>query len=132
MGHVFVARGDLRRFVCHAALLPGTDDAGPGITEGWLDDARIAAAFDQRGRLLEPRPVGGSGRLWLTEATLANGASVHLLNSGAGPTTPDAWYLDGMRAYVEALVTHPPTAASPDRESAGRRAARRDRRGRSS
>ncbi len=48
MGHVFVARGDLRTFVRHA-YLPLVNDDGPGLGKEWLTTLMVAPAFEDRG-----------------------------------------------------------------------------------
>jgi len=115
MSQVFVARGDLRKFVCHAYLLPGNEDDGPGISAHWLRGHALADAFGPDGNLPGPVAVGERGRVWAVPTNVLGGAAVHLVNSGGLPDTPVEWYVDGLQEYLDVLAHNPPEAASPPR-----------------
>lgn len=112
MGHLFVVHGDLHRLDCDGWLLP--TDAGLNI-EPWAEGAVPE---------LPDRPDGWHGSVRTLQVCPTDGPPVWLTDVGADRAMPMQWYLDGVRAFVEAageVATsqpglHGPAGREPARE----------------
>ena len=101
MGHLFVVHGDLHRLDCDGWLLP--TDASLTI-EPWAAEA-VAD--------VPPLPAGWHDRLRTTKVTRPAGPPVWLTDVGADRAMPMPWYLEGVRAFVEAASADLADAPSP-------------------
>jgi len=94
-GHVFIARGDLRRLACDAWLMPCDIEARP--ENKWLLPDKQAPTWPQR-------PAGWADdglRVLKVQDWPSSGPQPWLVNVGGFEGTPIRWYMDGVRQFLE-------------------------------
>jgi hypothetical protein len=101
VGHLFVVHGDLHRLDCDGWLLP--TDAAMRI-EPWAAEAVTSPPAI---------PDGWHGRVRTVAVERAGDPPVWLTDVGADRAMPMDWYLDGVRAFVEAAGTMVQSSPSP-------------------
>lgn len=123
--HLFVFRGDLTQLACDAWLLP--TDGAKVIVSAWVHaGSRLSREVVKTLGGFKPRRLPSAenpGRIvrWLDphgEGPGADGA-VYLLDVGGGRDVSLAWYLDGVRSFLDAVTDD---VRSGKIRAAGRRA----------
>lgn len=94
-GHVFIVRADIRRLACAAWLMPGSHRAR--LNEKWLPPGMPAPE-----RPTSPKGWGNDGcRVLRVDTWPAGRPQPWLVNVGGMSSTPIAWYVDGVRQFLE-------------------------------
>lgn len=116
-GHVFVVRGDLTRFGCDAWLLPS--DAHRYLVPSWWGNRALAPLFERHGCWGAHAPPSTLPRLEGRALALDPGPAPAdvpgagprrarpvpvLTRMGAGPGASTAWFVDGVRNFVEVAL----------------------------
>lgn len=96
VSHVFATHGDVTRIACDAWLVP--TDARRVLEQPWRDALPV--------ELPEPPPGWSDGacRAQLGSPRTHRDPAAWLVNVGAAPGRPVEWYLEGVRAFVNAAT----------------------------
>lgn len=97
-GHVFILHGDLRRLSCDAWLMPCDISAQP--LAQWYEEPEPPPEGFTWGE--PPAGWGDEGRRTLrVQGWPAERPQPWLVNVGSGPGTPNPWFVDGARQFLE-------------------------------
>lgn len=100
MGHLFVLQGDVTRLACDAWALPC--DAAFDTTPAWRD---VVGGRKARGIADVPSAWGDDGAR-VARARVAGTPTVWLLNSGGHGERSAAWYVEGIRQFIDAAEAY--------------------------
>jgi SIR2-like domain len=95
VGHVFIARGDVRRLACDAWLMPA--DAHGRVQDKWL----LPGAREQPWPTPPRDGQAGKRRVLQLRDWPADRPRPWLVNVEGDPETPADWYVEGVRQFLK-------------------------------